>query len=70
MPVLTKLSLPTSAELDAEKVLSAVKHDKNAKGDFVTCVYVDEIGKFEFKDIDVASLKSDIGILTERSNRN
>jgi len=65
--VLSKLSLPTVAKLDSERVMSAIRHDKKAKGDFVTVVFVDKIGNFSFKDIDIESLKSDIETLSERS---
>ena len=67
LKVLSKLSLPTGANLDAESVMSAIRHDKKAKGDFVTAVYVENVGTFSFKDIDVKSLKSDIEKLSERS---
>lgn len=66
--VLSKLSLPTSAELDTESVLTAISHDKKAKGDHITTVFVDQIGSFAFRDVDAKCLKSDIEMLKERSN--
>ncbi len=67
LKVLSKISLPTRAELNAESVLSAMTHDKKVKGDFVTAVYVDKAGQFSFKDVNIKSLKSDIETLKERS---
>ncbi len=65
--VLSKLSLPTCAEFNTESVITAISHDKKAKGDHITTVFVDEIGKFTFRDVEIKCLKSDIETLKERS---
>lgn len=49
LPVLRKLSLPTDTDIDTERLLSAVRHDKKMSGDSVTVVYVGKVGSFEFK---------------------
>jgi 3-dehydroquinate synthase len=47
--VLTKYNLPVKFEFHADEILSALRHDKKAKGDGVNVVFVNEIGSFEFK---------------------
>ena len=47
--VLTKYNLPVKFDFSADEILSALRHDKKAKGDGVNVVYVGEIGSFEFK---------------------
>ena len=46
IPLLTKAGLPTSAELSADEVLSAVCHDKKADGDSIRYIFVEKIGEF------------------------
>ena len=45
LPVLKKLNLPTSTEIEAERLLAACKHDKKTDGDSITVVFVEEIGQ-------------------------
>ena len=47
--VLTKYNLPVKFDFPADEILSALRHDKKAKGDGVNVVFVNEIGSFEFK---------------------
>ena len=47
--VLTKYNLPVKFDFPADEILSALRHDKKAKGDGVNVVFVNEIGNFEFK---------------------
>ncbi len=54
--VLQKLSLPINADMDKEKVLNAVRHDKKASGDKITIIYVKEIGSFEMRKINISEL--------------
>lgn len=49
--VLEKLQLPTCANFDSQKVIEAMSHDKKLKGDKITVIFVNEVGKFEMKDI-------------------
>ena len=47
--VLTKYNLPVKFDFPADEILSALRHDKKAKGDGINVVFVNEIGSFEFK---------------------
>lgn len=47
--VLTKYNLPTEFNFSTNEILSALRHDKKAKGNGVNVVFVWEIGSFEFK---------------------
>ncbi len=47
--VLTKYNLPIKFDFQTDEILSALRHDKKAKGDGVNVVFVNEIGSFEFK---------------------
>ena len=47
--VLKKAGLPTETDIDVEKALAAVAHDKKMSGDRIHYVYVPEIGHFEFR---------------------
>lgn len=49
--VLTKCNLPIKFDFSTDEILTALRHDKKAKGDGVNVVYVNEIGSFEFKFI-------------------
>lgn len=63
--VLEKYDLPTKTDTSSDVLLSYVKKDKKAKGDFITIVYVDKIGSFEFREIKIDEMKKyiDGGIL-------
>lgn len=47
--VLKKYDLPVKLAFSADKILSALRHDKKAKADGVNVVFVNEIGSFEFR---------------------
>ena len=47
LAVLKKLNLPTELNFDAERVISAMRHDKKLSGENITVTYVNEVGKFE-----------------------
>ena len=49
IPVLQKLRLPTETSLSVDELISLCKHDKKAEGEKITVIYVDEVGKAEFK---------------------
>ena len=63
--VLKKYGLPTKADFSSEELISYVKRDKKAKGDKITVIYVEEIGSFIMKDIEINEMKKyiDGGIL-------
>lgn len=56
LPVLKKLGLPTRFTPDFEKIKSVISHDKKAKGNSVSAVFVKEIGKFEIVDMPLDDL--------------
>lgn len=66
LPVLKRLNLPTSFDLNTEEIIDAVCHDKKADGSDITVVFVPKIGTFEMKKI---SLKNYEGILKGGSIR-
>ena len=49
--ILKNLNLPTSCDLEAEKVLDAMMHDKKAEKGGIGAVIVDEIGSFRFETL-------------------
>lgn len=59
--VLKKYDLPTSAGLNTESVIAALRHDKKANSKGVNAVFVNEIGSFEFKFLPFDELDRIIG---------
>lgn len=55
--VLEKYSLPTELCGDGDTLISFISRDKKAKGKRITVVYVDEIGTFQFKEIEIDEMK-------------
>ncbi len=53
---LLKYNLPISADVSSNELLSSLRHDKKANSDGVNVVFVNEIGKFEFKFLNYAQL--------------
>ena len=53
LKVLKKLDLPTSVNLKTQEILSAVSHDKKLKGDTISVIFVEEIGKFIIKEMNI-----------------
>lgn len=60
VPVLLKLGLPTRLPLSADEIIEAMSHDKKRDGDKITIVYVPEIGRFEFKEMDFSAFAEQI----------
>ena len=54
--VLEELNLPTSVDLDADKVYEAMTHDKKGEGASVTITTVCEPGQFEMKKVQFKDL--------------
>ena len=63
--ILKKYSLPTQINSDADTLISYITRDKKAKGNNITVIYVDKIGSFEMRDIEITEMKNYInrGIL-------
>lgn len=53
IPVLNKLNLPTEISIDPQKVIAAVAHDKKMRDNTVNTVFVNEVGSFEMKKMNV-----------------
>lgn len=60
LSVLKKLDLPTKIELDNEKIIDAVCHDKKMSGEEITVIYVSEIGKYEIIKMPVSEFAKQI----------
>lgn len=60
LPVLKKLSLPTSFTPDFKKLEAIMSHDKKANGDFVEAVFVESVGSCEIRKISIADLTQKI----------
>lgn len=54
--LINKYSLPILSEVDKEALVDFIKVDKKAKGSKIGIVYVDKIGDFEIKEIDVLDI--------------
>ena len=52
------MGLPTAIEVDIDRVLNAVAHDKKMEGDTIHYVYAPEIGQFEFRSATLAEFKT------------
>ena len=58
-PVLQKLGLPLSDPYSASEIMPLVMHDKKRRaGGVVRCVWVEEIGSFEFRDLTSSELSA------------
>ncbi len=54
--VLESLNLPVSVQCDREKIIEAVKHDKKCSGDKITVIYVETVGQYVMKTVDINQL--------------
>ncbi|MBE6661649.1 MAG: 3-dehydroquinate synthase [Ruminococcaceae bacterium] len=55
--VLAAYGLPTEVSCDRWALSALIKHDKKASGNGVTVVYVEEIGSFEFRTLDIEEIE-------------
>lgn len=51
IPVLQKINLPTYIKGSKIKMKNAIKHDKKSAGNFISEIFVNEIGSFEMRDV-------------------
>ena len=56
-PLLRRYALPVSDPFDTETLMGYIGHDKKKQGDAVTAVYVDRIGSFEFRKMDMEQIR-------------
>lgn len=55
--VLKTLELPTVCEIDADKIIELIAHDKKKSGDSVSVIWVEKIGSFEIRKMNLTELK-------------
>lgn len=60
---LEKLNLPTKFKINEEKVCEAISHDKKSSENSITTVFVSEIGKYEFKEMNISQIKELLPII-------
>lgn len=56
--ILDKTGLPTAIDVDLDRVLDAVAHDKKMEGDTIHYIYVPEIGQFEMRAASLAEFRA------------
>ena len=64
--VLKKLGLPTEIDQKADDIINACKHDKKTFGDNITIVTVQEIGKFDLKNIQFKEFENFVRKVAEK----
>ena len=55
--VLNRLGIGFSSEYRASELMHYIERDKKAKGGLITVVYVNEVGTFELRDIEISQIK-------------
>lgn len=60
IPVLEKLKLPTSIDIDPQKIIDTMSHDKKMAGDKISVVRVEKIGSFEIEKVDFSTFSNQI----------
>ena len=63
--VLEKYALPTSYPMDSDSLISFISRDKKAKGNRITVIYVDTIGSFEERELEIGEMKKYIRGISE-----
>ena len=59
--ILSKFDLPIKIEFNTDEVLDYISHDKKASGNKISVVFVENVGSFEFRTLDVLEIKKIIG---------
>lgn len=65
VPVLEKLNLKTKISFNEDAVMSAVVHDKKARGSMINTVYVDTPGHFEMKKMTADEIRERLSAVRE-----
>ena len=55
--VLGKLDLPTNCEINADKIIEFIAHDKKKAGDSISVIFVNKIGSYDIKKMTLSELK-------------
>lgn len=58
--ILEKLGLPTTCNVDADKVWEAMRHDKKLSGSTITVVYAEKAGSFELRAMPLEALRQTV----------
>lgn len=66
LPVLKKMNLPVTCNVDIEKACEAIKHDKKAGNGTISTIHVNEPGTFEMKDMTLEQLKERLETVVEK----
>ena len=70
IPLIKKLDVPVSCNLDIEKACRSISHDKKAEKSIIKCVVVNETGTFEMQDFTVDQLRQKLATVCEDSVQN
>ncbi len=66
IPILKRLSLPTSINCSSDEVMEAMYHDKKSSSDGVTVTFVNEVGTYEIRQISFEELYPLIDLIKEK----
>lgn len=61
--VLNKLNLPTSSQIDADRIVEIMAHDKKVSGKKVTVTFVEEPGSFIMKTVPLDVIRERLSII-------
>ncbi|MCR4650965.1 MAG: 3-dehydroquinate synthase [Lachnospiraceae bacterium] len=65
IPILDRLNLPTSCDVDGEEVYRMMCHDKKASGAMVSAVFCEKVGEYKLQDVTLVSLKDRVRSVTD-----
>lgn len=66
IPVLKRLNLPCEIDIDAQKIIDTMSHDKKMSGDEISVVRVENIGKFEIEKLNFGDFTDSIKAVYEK----
>ena len=66
IPVLQKLNLPYTVDIDTQKIIDTMSHDKKMAGDKISVVTVENIGEFKIEKLNFNDFASSIKAVYEK----
>lgn len=66
IPVLKRLNLPCEINIDAQKVIETMSHDKKMSGDEISVVRVENIGEFKIEKVNFGNFVESIKAVYEK----
>lgn len=66
IPVLKRLNLPCEIDIDAQKIIDTMSHDKKMSGDEISVVRVENIGEFEIEKLNFGDFTDSIKAVYEK----